>query len=401
MNSVRFNFKRIIACVLCLIAVLGSAYITVDLGADKNVKAATVSDYQQYIKDLEAEQAEIKKEINSLKSDKSDQKKIKTALQKNIDNLQSQINACNKQISNLDAMIAQLEADIVTKTDELEKAKYTFRQRLRAIYMSGGSSTSTLSVLLSAEDLGDLLTKSQLTKSISAFDNALMQKIVDDMKAIEDSKVEIKKLIDEQQATKVTLAGKKSELNTQIKEVNSTLAGIENDIDDLEDKVAALEKAQKEYEQAIRDAQNVGSDQKYTGNFAWPCPGYYYISSPYGYRNHPISGKYKFHKGVDIAGGGIKGKPIVAAADGVVSIATYNSGGYGYYVMINHGTGDDGKTYSSLYAHMTRYIVSVGQKVKKGQTIGYVGTTGASTGYHLHFEIRANGNTTNPMGYYK
>ena len=401
MNSVRFNFKRIIACVLCLIAVLGSAYITVDLGADKTAKAASVSDYQQYIKDLEAEQAEIKKEINSLKSDKSDQKKIKTALQKNIDNLQSQINACNKQISNLDATIAQLEADIVTKTEELEKAKYTFRQRLRAIYMSGGSSTSTLSVLLSAEDLGDLLTKSQLTKSISAFDNALMQKIVDDMKVIEDSKVEIKKLIDEQQATKVTLAEKKSELNTQIKEVNSTLAGIEDDIDDLEDKVSALEKAQKEYEQAIRDAQNVGSDQKYTGDFAWPCPGYYYISSPYGYRNHPISGKYKFHKGVDIAGGGIKGKPIVAAADGVVSIATYNSGGYGYYVMINHGTGNDGKTYSSLYAHMTRYIVSVGQKVKKGQTIGYVGTTGASTGYHLHFEIRANGNTTNPMGYYK
>ena len=396
----RFNVKKILATVLCLITVLASAFFTADLNVKQTAKATTVSEYQQYIKDLEAEQQEIKQEINKLKGDKSDQKAVKTALQKNIDNLQSQINACNKQISNLDNQITQLENDIVTKTAELEKAKYTFRQRLRAIYMSGGTSTSTLSLLLSAEDLDDLLTKSQLTKSISAYDNALMQKIVNDMKTIEQNKADINKLIEEQKTTKATLADKKSELNTQVKEVNSTLAGIEDDIGDLQDKVAALEKAQKEYEQAIRDAQNVGADQTHSGVFAWPCPGYKYISSPYGYRNHPISGKYKFHKGVDIAGSGIKGKPIVAAADGVVSIATYNSGGYGYYVMVNHGTGEDGKTYSTLYAHMTKYIVSVGQKVKKGQTIGYVGTTGASTGYHLHFEVRVNGNTTNPMSYY-
>jgi mRNA-degrading endonuclease toxin of MazEF toxin-antitoxin module len=104
-------------------------------------------------------------------------------------------------------------------------------------------------------------------------------------------------------------------------------------------------------------------------------------------------------EGIDIAGSGIKGKPIVAAADGIVSIATYNTGGYGYYVMVNHGTGSDGKKYVTLYAHMTKYIVKVGQSVRKGQTIGYVGTSGASTGYHLHFEIRANGSAVNPLKY--
>ena len=129
-------------------------------------------------------------------------------------------------------------------------------------------------------------------------------------------------------------------------------------------------------------------------------PGYHLVTSPYGYRIHPITGKRKFHKGTDISGGNIKGKPIVAMADGVVSIASYNQGGYGNYVMINHGTSSDGNSYVTLYAHMTRYIVSVGQKVTKGQTIGYVGTTGASTGYHLHFEVRVNGNTTNPMSYF-
>ena len=400
MNSVRFNLKRAVISVLCLTTVISSAFIVGSVDSNKPAQAATVSEYQQYIKDLEAEQKEIQAELNKLKGDKSNKKALQTALQKNIDNLQSQINACNKQISDMDATIVELENDIAKKTQELEETKYTFRQRLRAIYMSGGAQSSAISVLMSAENLEDLLTKSELTKSISAYDSALMQKIVDDMKAIEDNKAQINQLKADQEATKAVLKAKKDELNKQIREVKDIIADLDDEMDDLKDQADKIEDAISEYEEAIKNAQNVGSDQKYDGDFAWPCPGYYYISSPYGYRNHPISGKYKFHKGIDIAGSGIKGKPIVAAADGIVSIATYNTGGYGYYVMVNHGTGDDGKKYVTLYAHMTKYIVKVGQYVKKGQTIGYVGTSGASTGYHLHFEIRANSNTTNPMSYY-
>jgi murein DD-endopeptidase MepM/ murein hydrolase activator NlpD len=146
---------------------------------------------------------------------------------------------------------------------------------------------------------------------------------------------------------------------------------------------------------------NGGKPMVDTSGLTWVIPcDYTVVSSAFGWRVHPIEKVEKFHNGVDLWAPGIKGKPIVAAADGIVSIATYNTGGYGYYVMVNHGTGDDGKKYVTLYAHMTKYIVKVGQYVKKGQTIGYVGTSGASTGYHLHFEIRANGNTTNPMSYY-
>ncbi len=400
MNSVRFNFKRAVISVLCLATVLSSAFIVGGVDSEKVVEAASVSEYQQYIKDLEAEQKEIQAELNKLKGDKSNKKALQTALQKNIDNLQSQINACNKQISDMDAAIVELENDIEKKTQELEETKYTFRQRLRAIYMSGGAQSSAISVLMSAENLEDLLTKTELTKSISAYDSALMKKIVDDMKTIEDNKAQINQLKADQEATKATLKDKKSELDVQMKEIKSIISDLDEEMDDLKDQADKIDDAIAEYEEAIKNAQNVGSDQKYDGDFAWPCPGYYYVSSPYGYRNHPISGQYKFHKGIDIAGSGIKGKPIVAAADGIVSIATYNTGGYGYYVMVNHGTGDDGKSYVTLYAHMTKYIVSVGQYVRKGQTIGYVGTSGASTGYHLHFEIRANGNTTNPMSYY-
>ncbi len=379
---------------------VGTVYCSSLVSGTQTVSAATVSEYQQYIKDLEAEQKEIEKEIASLRADASKQKELKAALSRRVDNLKSQINAKSKQISDLDAEIVRLENNIEDKTQELEQTKYTFRQRLRAIYMSGGAQSSTISVLLSAEDLEDLLTKSELTKSISAYDSALMQKIVDDMKAIEADKSRVGELRAEQEISKQELTTQKAELDKQVAEVNSIIADIGGEIDKLQDKSDELEKAQKEYEEAIKNAQNVGSDQKYDGDFAWPCPGYYYISSPYGYRTHPLTGKWKLHKGVDIAGGAIKGKPIVAAADGVVSIATYNTGGYGYYVMVNHGTGNDGNKYVTLYAHMTKYIVKVGQYVKKGQTIGYVGTSGASKGYHLHFEIRVNGNTTDPMKYY-
>ena len=248
-----------------------------------------------------------------------------------------------------------------------------------------------------------------MAKSISAYDKALTNKLVDDVKLIEQKKSEINVLLSEQESVKSTLDSKKKELNKQVSSVNSEIADLNSDIKDLNNRKEANEQAIKEYEQAIKNAGNVGVDQTHDGQFTWPCPGYRTITSPYGYRIHPIYGTKKFHKGIDISGGGIKGKPIVAAADGVVSLATYNAGGYGYYVMINHGQAPNGKWYVTLYAHMTKYIVRVGQTVKKGQTIGYVGTTGASTGYHLHYEVRAGtknkyGNveydTTNPLSYY-
>lgn len=395
----RFNLKRTVISALCLTTVLGSVYYATVSAPVPTAKATTVSEYQEYMKELEEQQKELQKEIDKLKGDKSDQNALKSSLNKKIANLQSQIDACDKQISDLDDQIIRLEQENEQKQSQLEETKYTFRQRLRSIYMSGGISSSSLAVLLSADGLEDLLTKSEMTKVISAYDNALMQGILDDMKKIEENKLKVEELIKEQEEAKKTLDSKKEELAADVATVNKTLTGISGDLTELENKMDELDEAYKEYEDAIKKAQDTGSDKTYSGDFAWPCPGYYTVTSPYGYRIHPITHTRKFHKGVDIAGSGIKGKPIVAAADGTVSIASYNTGGYGNYVMINHGT-KDGDKYSTLYAHMTRYIVSVGQYVKKGQTIGYVGTTGASTGYHLHFEIRINGETTDPMDYF-
>ena len=134
-------------------------------------------------------------------------------------------------------------------------------------------------------------------------------------------------------------------------------------------------------------------------SFQWPLDSKYKtITSPFGYRKHPIYGTRKLHTGVDISGSGINGKPVYAAADGVISVAKYDRS-YGNYVIISHGTATDGKYYQTLYAHMTRDTVSVGQTVKKGQQIGLVGSTGDSTGPHLHFEMRVNGGRVNPLSY--
>ncbi len=395
------RFKKVVISVLCLSFVFSAFLCNADVKQTTVAKADAVSDYKDKIEELEQQQKEIEAEIKELKAQSKDKEKEKQLLSKRIDVIQSQITVCNEQIAQCDTKIEDLEQDIIDKEAQLQKTKYLFQQRLRAIYMSGGMTASTLSMILNAENLSDLLSKTELTKNISAYDNALMAKLVSDMEQIEKSKKDILLLVDEQEEIKATLDVKKAELKKEVSEINSVISGIQSDVNALKNQSEKLDKAIAEYEQAIKDAQNQYKDQYYDGQFTWPCPGYYYITSPYGYRNHPISGKYKFHKGIDIAGSGIKGKPIVAAADGIVSIAKYNSGGYGYYVMVNHGTADDGKSYVTLYAHMTKYIVKVGQKVQKGQTIGYVGTTGASTGYHLHFEVRVNGDTTDPKKYFK
>ena len=199
MNSVRFNLKRIIISLLCFTLVMCAIYCTPVIDyIETDAEAASTSDYEQMLKDLEEEKKQIEKEIANLKSDKADQNKLKTALQKKVNNTQSQINAVEKQISDLDSKIVDAQNSIEQKTQELEESKFTFRQRLRSVYMNGGEMTSSLGVLLSANGLEDLLTKSAFTKPIGAYDKALMNKIVDDMKAIEKNKAEIEQMRSEQ-----------------------------------------------------------------------------------------------------------------------------------------------------------------------------------------------------------
>ena len=185
------------------------------------------------------------------------------------------------------------------------------------------------------------------------------------------------------------IALKKAEAERMLKEQDS----INAEIEEISRREAEAAKAAREAAKNRGNSSSYsGGGKAYSGSLTWPCPSYSRISSPYGYRTHPISGTRKLHKGLDIAAS--KGNPVVAAAPGTV-VKSYFSSSYGNYVAISHGGG-----MMTAYAHMTRRMVSAGDTVSAGQQIGTVGSTGNSTGPHLHFEVYVGGSTTNPMNYF-
>lgn len=402
--------------------------------AAASASSSDVSSLQSKLNSLEQRAKEIKDSIADLQNDASKQEQLKEQLQRQMSNTQEQISVCSNEIAELNDSIRELDEEIANKETELAETKELFKQRLRAMYMSG--SDSELLILLSSDDVADYLAKTELTRSVSEHDNQMMDEIITKMQEIVAAQDQLSADKTSKESAQAALTQKQAELESQVAEVNTTLSQISADTsdltaeqksvqaaqDDYEDQIAAATKAAAKAEAAAKAAAAASaaaaSSSKTSGSsggsstgtttggtssslgFIWPTPGYTYISSPFGYRTHPITGLLKLHAGIDISGSGIAGTPVLAADSGTVSIATYNSGGYGYYVMIYHGTKSDGNQYATLYGHMTNYIVSVGQHVNQGDVIGYVGSTGASTGYHLHFEIRVNGTAVNPLLYY-
>lgn len=375
---------RALALLLCLLLVSVS-------GSVLTTGAASLSDQ---IASLERKQAAIKSEIAELKKDISKQQELKTALQKQINNVQDQIDLYNSEISSLNNKIAALEAEIEQTQQSLEENKEAFKGRLRAMYVSGEH--SSLSLLLSADDFGDFLYKTELMRSVTEYDsvvidqlNADIQKLEADSKELEDKKASVNSM-------KSEMTAKQNELNNSMKELNSVISEMNDQKSDLEaesaEYTAAINKLEKEIAAAASKAQT--SNAVYSGaQFLWPVTGYYNITSGFRTASRPT------HNGIDIASSGIYGKPIIAVADGTVLLATNNAGGYGLYVMINHGS-YNGNSYTTLYGHMSSMAVSAGQSVKAGQVIGYVGSTGRSTGPHLHYEIRVNGTPKSPLSFY-
>ena len=366
--------------------------------------ASSTSQMKNEIKELEEKSEELEKEISKLKSQKADQEKIRDQLSAQMANTQAEITACTNLINSYKSEIAEYEAEIAAKEAEIDDTKFLFRQRMRSIYMSG-STNNDLLVLLDAESFSDYLALSEVSKTISAHDKKIVTEITEAIETINNAKSAINEKMTAQNEVKKSLAAKQEKLRSQQAEINGIIASISSDQTKLEKDnaayLAAIDKLEDEIQAALSAASGSsggssgGSNPVFTsGTFTWPVPGYYNISSPYGYRWG------RLHGGIDIASAGIEGKPIVAAAAGVVIAAGYNSGGYGNWVMINHGT-SGGNQFATVYGHM-KYSPSVrnGQKVSAGQTIGYVGSTGRSTGNHLHFEIRVNGSRVNPLGYF-
>lgn len=367
-----------------------------------NLLSAGAASYREKINELESKQAKVKEQINSLKSDIGDQEKLKDALQDEIDTVQAQIDVYNGQLTEVENRLSEIEAQKEQKQNDLENTKQTFMTRLRAMYVSGDN--SMLNVLLSANDFGDFLYRDQLLSSVTDHDNTIMEQLKADIKAVEELETQANEEKQEIQSIKSEVDAKRAELGDRMKEMNAVISELEGQKSGLEDQLDEYAAAIDEFEakiqaEAAAAAKNNNSSASQSpsysggakpnaGGWVWPCPGFYYISSYVG----PRWGRT--HNGLDIAGGSIYGKPIVAARAGTVIDAGWNSGGYGNYVMINHGDG-----FITIYGHMSSVAAYNGQSVSAGQVIGYVGNSGRSTGPHLHFEVRLNGSVEDPLDY--
>ncbi len=398
------RYIKVISAVLA-VALIFTAFFVADVGA------ATKSEIEQEISKLEAESKKLEAEIKEYQGKINKQKELKSAIERKMANVQSQIDACNRQINSINSKIAANKAEIKKNNKQIEADKLAFKKRLRAIYMSNNG--SNLQLLLGAEDFSDFLQLSQLTASVSARDKKMIEELVAQIKKLEEKQEENKKLLEEQVDVKATIAAKKKELAKEESAIQSVISSINKDKNEAVNENAQVEKELKQMQNALTAILNAANGSnvsvKYDGkDFLWPTPTVSRISSYYG----PRWGRY--HNGLDIANGNCWGDKIIAIADGVVTTYSnscrHNYGkkpvrnccgnGYGNYITINHGS-KNGKNYVAYYAHMASIVVRKGQKVKKGQIVGYIGSTGRSTGAHLHFGIAVNGAWVNPMSFYK
>ncbi len=391
------------------VALLVGAFAASPVSADK------ASNIRSEISRLQQQQKEQQAEINKLKSDAKKQQELKSAIEKQMTLVQQEIDACNRQISSINSRIAANKAEIAQKNQEIDNNKLAFKKRLRAIYMS--NSGSNVQVLLGADDFSQFLELSQLTASVSARDKLMIEEMTAAVKSIEAKQQENNKLLADQADVKNNIVAKQNELKTQSNQIQSVISSINKEQNDAQAQMdknnALIKEMQSELSRMIKES-NSGTGQIYDGSaFLWPVPSMSStrnISSGFGSRWGTM------HYGLDIANR-TYGAKVVAIADGVVTRATNHcahnypkngdccgiSGqgkGYGNHAVIDHGRDADGNTYAAYYAHMTSVVVSAGQHVKKGQTIGYVGCTGYSTGPHLHFGLIVNGAWKNPMNYY-
>lgn len=353
-----------------------------------------ISSLNNQISQLDAENAAIQEKINGIQDDKVKQQAVVASLDEQIYVTQSKISALNERISLLEAQVVEKEEEIAEKEEQYADNYELYLQRLRAMYMY--DSSSTLGLVLGADDFVDFLTVTDTISRITQHDQALMEDLLKEQAELEEAKVELEETHKTVAADKVAVVKDQDALSAQKTTAAAAVQSISYMEQEYMDDIAANKAKANQMENQISSIykQIELSQNPYVGGeMAWPVPGYRTISSVYGWR---FSGQ-DFHTGIDITGGGVMGAPVVAANGGTVKVAnwSYSPGsGYGIYVIIDHG----GST-TTLYGHLSNITVSVGQEVARGETIGNVGSTGWSTGPHLHFEVRQGSGHVNPAPY--
>lgn len=414
-----------------LITVLALALTMISLpgGVTVKTKADEQAKLEAELKELLERQDELDDLIYDTRQDIKKEKENQKYIEEQIETTEEYIRTLDALIESYELDIEVLNGSIAEREGEIEDTKLLisnqkteidenielYKQRLKVLYLSGNDSVA--SIILGSTDFFDMLMKIELVTRVAQYNNSLIEDLVAMKESYEATQADLElKLLDLEHAktdvnTKIDevellkddwyaqlddLEALYQESRTTIKELQAEKEAYEENKEEIE---AEAEKLEKEIQDIIREKarkEYMGDLPK--GTFLWPCPGFYHISSGYGRRWG------KLHKGIDIAGSGIKGAEITAANSGtvikVVNKCTHNYGkskscgcgsGYGRYCIVDHGGG-----YTTLYAHATDIIVKEGDKVKTGDVLGYVGSTGYSTGWHLHFEIRIDGTAKDP-----
>lgn len=368
--------------------------------------AASVSDLRQKLQEQQAALEKVNQQLKEAQSDKADAQSLKTQLEQQKSLLLSQIGTLTEQIGGLDNEIVNKQDEINQKQQEVDQkqAEYDqrwadFKDRMRAMQRlnDGGS----IALLSSATNLYQLLTFATTLEQIVSKDEEICQQLEDEHTQLEQQRAELEQAKADLEAKKADYEAQKATLNSKTSELAENISQTDESISKAEAEEQALKEAQieanKKVDEAAKelDAALNAANQAY-GNasiqcsldFGRPLATYKYVSCYFGGNGH---------RGTDYAAPG--GTEIYAVSGGVVTAAAYHYS-WGYYVQVYHGKDDNGNSYSTLYAHMNSApIVSVGQSVSKGQTLGYVGSTGNSTGNHLHLEMKVNNVLVNVMNY--
>lgn len=433
------KLKRILCAMLCV------CMISIPMAIPTTVSAEdSISDLEQQLQQLEQENEKYQKILDDTKSDIAEKEEYKNALVSKVQVLDEKIAVTREKISSLNDDIKEKQDAYDKGLSEVEDQFDALANRLRILYMSGNA--TDLEIIFGAKDFSDLIDKMELVKSLANSDKELISEIqtkLDELSTKKEALEADKKDLETQQAS---LKSDQDEFNKLISDNDEILKNLyasnseaQNSLesaalqsDEIEAKISqyyAAQKAAAEHAaQASQSSSSSGSSSSSSSSsssgssssgssssgsssvivpsgsgFAWPTPGFVSLSSEW-FEDREVYN----HGGIDIAGAGIMGTPVVAAADGTVvatnSSCTHNwgksyscgcGGGYGNYVMISHAGGK-----MTVYGHLTSLTVSSGQSVSRGQVIGYVGSTGNSTGPHLHYECRLNGVRYNPMSEY-
>lgn len=373
-------FKKSVIYTLLIMAVLSVFPVTA---------GGSIADLQQKQNKIEQQIKEIREKAAALKGEQK-------SIQQEIDSLDSELRALNLEIDSyelqkqeINMKIAESEQRIEELTNEIDKNNEILEERLRVMYKNG--TAGYMEVLLKSENLIDALTRMDMIQLI-------VQSDVELLKSINDQKLQVEGLKEEQEIKRLELTAVINNLNSKYNEVTTAsrskevyMSSLKSNLAEMQRQEAAMDEQSKQIEKDILAAQR--AVEYAGGEMAWPVPGQYRVTSNFGGRADPITGVWTSHGGTDIAAP--YGTPIVSANAGVVIFAGWHYS-YGNYVIVDHGGG-----IATLYGHCSKLLVSKGQAVSRGEKIALIGSTGYSTGNHLHFEVRINGVRTQPMDYLK